>query len=497
MPSPRIAVPIGICALSLASLLADFEPLYDPWAWLIWGRELTGLDLDTAAGPSWKPLPVLVTALLTPTGGAAPELWLFIARAGALAAAALAWKLAARLAVPASAVARIDPRTLRFARAGAGLLAVTGLVLLSDPVTSWPRQIAGGLSEPLLVALVLGAVDRGLSGREGQALALGCASALLRPEAWPLLAAYMVWTWRRRPALRPWIAGVAVAVPALWLVPDLLGSGDALTGAGRARGEAGSAIHDGLEAVGRAFELSLAALWAGAAVSVVSAWRNREPQILVLACGAAAWIAIVAVLAASGYAGLPRFAAPAAAAVCVLGAVGIARLVIGLLAGGRAKRRQLALVAGLTLVAGVALQGAVRAGDIPGELDRAQAQAVQVEDLTQAARDAGIAQVTGCPPTSITDFLFVPALAWELEVSLAEIGVRVETPPSAGYAFTGPEATAAGAALARSGAPAARRGGWAVYEVSCPAASVTSGMRIARVGGASRYGGSSTSPSSR
>ena len=40
------------------------------------------------------------------------------------------------------------------------------------------------------MALVLGAVDRGLSRRHGQALALGFAAALLRPEAWPLLLAY-------------------------------------------------------------------------------------------------------------------------------------------------------------------------------------------------------------------------------------------------------------------------------------------------------------------
>ena len=83
-------MPVGIAGIAALSLLAPFEPLYDPWAWLVWGRELAALDLDTGAGPSWKPLPVLVTTLLSPAGGAAPELWLFVARTGWLAAVALA-----------------------------------------------------------------------------------------------------------------------------------------------------------------------------------------------------------------------------------------------------------------------------------------------------------------------------------------------------------------------------------------------------------------------
>ena len=48
-------------------------PTYDPWAWIIWGREVMHLDLVTTDGPSWKPLPILFTApfsLLGDDGGA-------------------------------------------------------------------------------------------------------------------------------------------------------------------------------------------------------------------------------------------------------------------------------------------------------------------------------------------------------------------------------------------------------------------------------------------
>ncbi|MBA3327150.1 MAG: hypothetical protein H0T43_02465, partial [Solirubrobacterales bacterium] len=83
-------------ALAGASLALPYEPVYDAWAWLVWGRELAGLGLDLSAGPSWKPLPVLVTTPLAAAGDAAPALWLVVARAGWLLAIVLAADLAWR-----------------------------------------------------------------------------------------------------------------------------------------------------------------------------------------------------------------------------------------------------------------------------------------------------------------------------------------------------------------------------------------------------------------
>ena len=81
------------------------------------------------------------------------------------------------------------------------------------------------MSEPLLVALVLGAVRVALAGRVRWALVLGALAALLRPEAWPLLALYGLWAWRAEPRARPLVAAIGVAVPALWLAPELLSGG--------------------------------------------------------------------------------------------------------------------------------------------------------------------------------------------------------------------------------------------------------------------------------
>jgi hypothetical protein len=464
-------VPLLVAALAALSLLLPFALAYDPWAWLIWGREIVELDLDTEAGPSWKPLPVGVTALVAPAGDAAPELWTVVARAGWLASLVLAWVLAARLAVPAGVrfrlVGRLAPARLRRARIVAGALAALGLLLLHDEFTPWARQFAGGLSEPLLVALVLGAIERELAGRSGQALALGAGAALLRPEAWPLLAAYGWLLWRREPDMRRTLVACGLAVPALWLVPDLLGSGDPFTGARRAREATGSPPYEALEAIGRALDMVLWGLLAAAGYAVWTARRTGERPIVVLAVGAAAWIAIVAVLAAAGYAGIPRFAAPAAAVACVLGSVGVVRL-LARLGGGplRDRRRRPLVIACAALAVALAVQGASRAADMPGDLREAEDFNEGVGDLFAVVDGAG--RVVACSPVTTTDFLTETALAWRLEQPLGSIGRRFESAPRTGIAFVDADASAAArGAVAATGEPVARRGRWTAYEVSC------------------------------
>ena len=58
------------------SLLIPSTPSYDPWAWIVWGREIVHLKLHTTGGPSWKPLPMLFTVPFALFGNAEPNLWL-------------------------------------------------------------------------------------------------------------------------------------------------------------------------------------------------------------------------------------------------------------------------------------------------------------------------------------------------------------------------------------------------------------------------------------
>jgi hypothetical protein len=482
---PAAAVILGLAALSL---LAPLTLLYDPWAWLVWGREITALELDTSGGPSWKPLTAIIATALAPTGDAAPHLWLWISRVGWLAAAALAWRLAAELVfadrVATGVAERFARRRVARARFAAGALAALGVVVLFDPFTSWARQFAGGLSEPLAVALVLGAVERGISRRPGQALALGLAAALLRPEAWPLLGLYGLWLWRAEPRWRGWLLAAAAGLPALWLAPDLLASGDALTGATRAREGTGSPVGEALEALGRALNLAPVALWAGAALAVASAWQARERAIPLLAAGALAWIAAVAALAAVGYAGLPRFAAPAAAIGCVLGGVGIVRALAAIDGMRASRRRAIAIAAASVLIAAFAVQAAIRAAEIPGELASAARYSESVDELRDLADDVGRQRAAACGPPSTTAFLSMTALAWQLDVTLGEVGVRTQSAPPRGTAFVDHDADPiVRAEVARAGDAIGERGRWRAYAVSCASAS---GAAIAGVVGAAR-----------
>src|SRR5437879_5412199 len=62
-PGPYTLILVGSLLLAAASLLVSAAVSYDPWAWLIWGRQVIHLSLVTTGGPTWKPFPVLFTTL--------------------------------------------------------------------------------------------------------------------------------------------------------------------------------------------------------------------------------------------------------------------------------------------------------------------------------------------------------------------------------------------------------------------------------------------------
>jgi hypothetical protein len=445
----RVAVLAAACTGAAAlSVALPFTPLFDPWGWLVWGRELWALELDTGAGPSWKPLPALICAVLAPAGDAAPDLWLVVARAAWLAVPALAWALAAR----------IDGTGGRRAWA-AGALAAAGVVLAHDAFTSTARQFTGGLSEPLLAALVLGAILAALERRSALALWLGFVACLLRPEAWPFAALFAWHEVRAGRASGGPVAVAGVGIALAWFVPDLLGAGDALEGAGRAREASGTPPVEFAEVLGRALVMAPALLWAGAAAAVLAERRlpGRHPAGA-LATGATAWIGLVALMAAAGYAGLPRFMAPAVAVVCALGGAGLVAI---------ASDRRLPAAALVAAAALLAADLGWRAAAVPGELDRARSDAASVERLRALVRDER-EELRGCPPIASTDFLVQTATAWELELPVSEVRI-VARYPHAGTLITGPGADPGMRVLPRlAGERLATAGEWEAFRTgSC------------------------------
>jgi len=425
---PRVAVrhPVALAILGLTALsfLVPSAPTYDPWAWIIWGREIMHLDLSTVDGPSWKPLPVLLTTPFSLFGGLAPDLWLFVARAGAIAGVLMLFRLGRRLGGVTAGVAAAVPYAL----------------------ASWTlRNGAMGSSEGLLVALALGAVERHLDGRRGTALALAFAAALLRPETWPFLGLYGLWLLWREPSLRRWVVAAFVALPALWLLPEWWGSGEILRAAHRAQDPLSNSpafARDPVRAVLDRFELmlphlvwlgrlvqpvsiGLAALGAGAIVRVLRRDIDRRDLLVVAAllAGALLWVLEVAVMTSDGFSGNVRYLIMPAALVCLAAGIGVGwalRAVLG-------ARLSAALPLGLALGALVVFAFVWPSRDALRADHDAIVYQARLNDAVPAlvARAGGAARLRACGDVYTGPFQ-VPVVAWNLRLHTTQVQ---STPP--------------------------------------------------------------------
>ena len=402
-------------ALAALSLLGPSEPTYDPWAWLIWGREITELDLSTVSGPSWKPLPVLFTTPFALFGDeAAPALWLLVARGGGLLAIAMAYRLASR-----------------FAGIPAGLIAGGSLLLADEFVRSFWR----GNSEGLLVALCLWAVERHLDGRRADAFVLGFGAALLRPEVWPFFGLYGLWLAWTDPRRRPLVAACFALNAVLWFGPEWWGSGDPLRAASRARqpnpDSAAFADHPFLEVFHRSSAVLSLPVLIGCLVGLVAAatWR-RSGVRLALGLAAAVLMLAVALMTEGGFAGNLRYVALPAALVCVIGGVGWVELV-------RAVRARLgALAAGALAIVLVAASASFVIADVRelrASVERTRSEAHFYSTLPAViAKAGGAARVKACG-TVFTGPFQVQAVAWYLHMHGGEVGI-VPSPPGITFA---------------------------------------------------------------
>jgi hypothetical protein len=403
---------IAAClALGGVSLLLPSEPSYDPLAWLIWGRELAHLHLDTTGGPSWKPLPVVFTTLTAPLGeldhGLPPALWMALARAGSLLALAFAFRLANRLAGGGVAGAL------------GGTVAALALFLTPD----WFQFSAHGSEAPLAVGLMLWAIERHLDGRVAHAVVLGTLVCLIRPELFPFLGLYGLWAWRSEPRLRPLLAGAFVLLPLAWIVPDWIGSGLLLDGGTQARSQPAWSLslaeHPWLRALERVHNHAGLPVELLAAIAVGVALARRRLAVLALAAAALAEAGLFVAMTQAGFSGNPRYVLPALAVGAVLAGVGAANLAQAVPARAGATARLAGVGASVALLAPAAhgfldsrvtrLRGEAREVGVRMELHR---------DLARAVRMAGGPEAVQKLGWATTNRALQTRLAWELGVPM-------------------------------------------------------------------------------
>jgi hypothetical protein len=471
-----------IACLALAAISAALLPTvpsYDPWAWIVWGREVVDphLGFTVGGGPSWKPLPVVFTTVFALFGGAAPTLWVITARAGGLLALVAAYRLAARL---------VGGRPWAVV---AGVIAAAGVVLTQD----WAYYMFRGTTEPMLIATSLWAVDRFLAHRRGSAFVLGVATCLMRPEAWPLLGVYAVWLWIREPRLRVLVAAGVLAIPFLWFVPPWIGSGQPFLAASHAKDYNGHLGSDPfLEVLRRGADLQVLPALIAAAVAAATALislrrasptdgdparRAADRLTLWLAALTLAWWVIVVGMTLDGYPGLERFFLPAAAMTCVLGGVGIVR--VARLAGGVASSSAAGMRGAWVPAAVAVVLVAVSIPFTTTRISTARAQepiashaVTRLDQLSGAvAAVGGHHGVYPCHSSfASVNHSVQTALAWKLHVTLGRVGTTMR---HQGVMFVGPHDSIDG------GVPRvdhrltqvrllAQVGVWQVYRMSTP-----------------------------
>ena len=262
-------------------------------------------------GPSWKPLPVVFTTLFAFAGsGAAPLLWLVLARAGGFLAVVMAYRVTARARRPHRA----------------GSLAAAGLALGTDYLFNVLRGDSEGLARRAVPARRRPAPQRppargarrraarraGAAGGVAAARRLRAPPAARRVTAGPLVAL-------RRGRRRPRCSSPG-SCPTTWRRATGCAAPTAPATPSPAR-PASRASRSGLTFVYATIFLPWP-LYAGAVYAVRQA---RTPFVRTLALAAAALMVTVALLAEVGFTGNIRYVTLPMAAVCVLGGLGLPR----------------------------------------------------------------------------------------------------------------------------------------------------------------------------
>lgn len=414
-----LVIAASLVVAGLYTLLWPGAPTYDPWAWIIWGREIIEGDLVTTTGPSWKPLPMLFTIPFALFGDAAPDLWLWIARATALIGLVAVADLAARLG-------------------GRLAAALAVLALVTTPL--YYAYGVNGSSEGMLVLACCLAATSWLDDRRNAAFWWLVAASLLRPEVWPFVALMGLERLKDRPQRLWWLVAAGALVVLTWLVPEKLGSGAYFRASTRANApnpdSAAFASSPTLEVLGSMSNLllwlpGLGVLLAGGLGSWL--WRrgeraDRTPLVArstlrtarFLFLAALGWVVLVAAMTEGGYAGNPRYLAAPLGLLVAVGIGGIAWATRLLATKINPSGAELFVVAALLIVV-------VAAGlRLPQRQANNAYQAANRSELTQLASDPAVKRsVRTCRPIA-SHPLMIPPIAWSFHLHVNEIGFHLQ-----------------------------------------------------------------------
>lgn len=414
MPRARAVAAGGLGLVVLSAVLvgwAGTRPGFDPYGWLVWGRQTLRWSLDTNGAPSWKPLPFLFTVPYAVLGRFALNAWMVTVVAISAGAPLLAGRIAYRLTGSDSHDRR--PALVAAVVAGMAVLAIRG----------YPHYALSAQSDTVIVALCLGAIDSHLSGRPRIAFTLGVLASLGRPEAWPFLGLYALWAFRAIPRMRLLVLAGLALIPLLWFgIPAFTANSPFVAG--------NLALHSGRAVQGnkvygvidRFLDLTPWPLQAAALAAVVLAALRRDKLTLTAAAAAIGWVLIEIGFAFRGWPAIDRYMYEAAGLMAVLPGVVVGRALAACL---QPRARGVAVVGGLAVVL---LLGALapalvsRARGERADLAKERLRARQIDNLQALiTRLGGAARVLGCG-TAVANIEFQSVAAWQLGTNVGRIG---------------------------------------------------------------------------
>ena len=422
-----ISAAVVILVVSVGIVLwARTRPGFDPYGWLVWGHQAVAGTLDTNAAPSWKPLPFIFTVPYGLFGHYELWLWMVTSVAVSLSGVVFAGAVAYRLTVdvdPAGAgsIASSPGGSLaarhRWAAWAAAIVAGVALLCISD---YW-HYILSFQSDPMIVALCVGAVYWHLTGHHRWAFGFGAVAALGRPEVWPFLALYTVWAWRAIPSMRWLLVVGALAVLLLWFGVPALTSRSPFVAASNAMGS-GRRLHSNrvFGTIGRFLDLHEPGVWIAMVAAVALAVWRRDRATLILAGGVVGWVVVEIAFALHGWPGLGRYMFEAAGVAVAMAGAAVGRILI------EAPR--------ISRIAGVALAAVLALSLVPTGVSRARAehrdlriQRLRTDQINRlsdvVSRGGGAARFVPCGEP-LTRLEYQTVLAWTLRRNVARIGFK-------------------------------------------------------------------------
>jgi hypothetical protein len=408
---PWLFVCAGVLVVGTAAVFwARTSPGYDPYGWLVWGYQTVRLHLDVGGAPSWKPMTWLFTVPYALFGQLAYRLWMITAVTFALGAPIVAGRIVYRLSREGSELRW--PAIVGALFAGAALLGIV----------QYLHYVLSVQSDPMLVTLVLLAIDLHLSGRHRWAFAALWLASLGRPEAWPFVGLYAVWAWRERPQMRKLLVAGLLLIPALWFGIPYLSGNSPFTSANLAQ-HSPRALHGNkiTGTITRFRQLTYWPVFAAAAAGVVLAGLRRNWTVLMIAGAAALWMLVEIAFALHGFPAVPRYMFEAAAATIVLAGVGVGWLLQGFTASTRRAQAAGALV--VAVLIGFLVPDAVASFHWEHkDLLHERARTTEIERLGAAITAyGGASRIRYCGQPAVTT-RYASVLAWDTKLNVGYVG---------------------------------------------------------------------------